>query len=232
MKINNKEDLKQIQIVCKNKNDVKECINILEQIGLEQVNNIKINDENLIVAIGINNNIKTSSTLIKNYAVHFFNKKLIKMLNNIEENLEDFKIAEDGRIIKVNNWKSDKQIFIPNYYENSIKLYLQEFIKNNVNCGLIFATEEARDKAMFKLEIETKLKNIAERLNNGKKIDWENRKQEKCCLIYDMEFKQLICDTYYTVKRQGQIYCISDKFLDEAKKEIGEENLIKYFTEE
>lgn len=229
-----KEHLKKIQIVCRNKNDVKKCIKILEQIGLEQVNNIEIDDENLIITIGGNYNINTASILLKNYTIYFFNKTLIKMLNNIikEEKLEDFEIASDGRIIKINNYDTNKQIFIPNYYENSIKLYLQEFIKNNVNCGLIFATEEARDKAMFKLEIETKLKNIAERLNNKEKIDWKNADQKKYYIFYDYFYNRINCVYIFTDNYQGCIYCLDKNFLGEAKKEIGEDNLIKYFKGE
>ena len=34
-------------------------------------------------------------------------------------------------------------------------------------------------------EIETKLKNIAERLNKGQKIDWKDMKQYKIFIFYD-----------------------------------------------
>ena len=80
-------------------------------------------------------------------------------------------------------------------------------------------------------EIETKLKNIAERLNNGEKIDWDNKYQNKYYIYYNFEYKKLYCYYEFTKKTQGCIYCFSDKFLDEAIEEIGKENLIKYFKD-
>ena len=229
-----KEHLKKIQIVCRNKNDVKKCIKILEQIGLEQVNNIEIDDENLIVAIERDNNINTASTLIKDYTVYFFNKTLIKMLNNIikKEKLEDFEVASDGRIIKINNWNSEKEVFCINGFSANSFFYNTEYGRIFIELGLLFATEEARDRAKFKMEIEIKLKNIAERLNNKEKIDWDNEYQNKYYIGYYFRDCLLSYNSNRMLKQQGCIYCLSNNFLDEAIKEIGKDNLIKYFKGE
>lgn len=87
---------------------------------------------------------------------------------------------------------------------------------------------------MFKAKIETKLKNIAERLNAGRKIDWEDENQSKFIILYNCKSKILgLLDLYsvYRWKYQGGIYCLDENFLEVAKQEIGEENLIKYFKE-
>lgn len=84
---------------------------------------------------------------------------------------------------------------------------------------------------MFKLEIKTKLENIAERLNAGRKIDWENKEQNKYEICYDYIRKKIECRTLCYCKDQGVIYCLDKNFLEVAKQEIGEENLIKYFKE-
>lgn len=96
---------------------------------------------------------------------------------------------------------------------------------------MVFETEQARDKAMFKSKIETKLKNIAERLNAGRKIEWENNKQTKYCIFYDFTNDGLCCWGYGHSKGMGQIHCLDENFLEVAKQEIGEEKLIKYFKE-
>ena len=111
------------------------------------------------------------------------------MLNNIpkkeEKKPEDFEIAEDGRITKVNNWNSEKKVFCINGFSVNLFFYNNEHGQSFIDLGLLYATEEARDKAKFKIKIETKLKNIAERLNNGEKIDWNNGEQDKHFIFYD-----------------------------------------------
>ena len=84
---------------------------------------------------------------------------------------------------------------------------------------------------MFKIEIETKLKNIAERLNAGRKIDWENTNQIKYYIYYDYEIKVLDYCIPGHCQNQGTIYCLDKNFLEVAKQEIGKENLIKYFMD-
>ena len=148
-----------------------------------------------------------------------------------EKKLEDFEFASDGRITKVNNWKSGKKVFLIYGYDNIVDGFARSFLENCIKLGIVYATEESRDKAMFKLEIETKLKNIAERLNKEEKIIWDNKYQNKYYIYYKFTGKTLDFDYNLFYKQQGCIYCLSDKFLKEAKKEISEENLIKYFKD-
>ena len=84
---------------------------------------------------------------------------------------------------------------------------------------------------MFKAKIETKLKNIAERLNDGRKIDWDDQDQHKLHIFYNYDKKRLDYNINFYWRNQGAIYCLYNNFLDVAKQEIGEENLIKYFKE-
>ena len=158
------------------------------------------------------------------------------MLNNIpkkeEEKLEDFEVASDGRITKVNNWNSKKEVFCIRGGAANLFFYDTEYGRIFVDLGLLFATKEAGDRAQFKLEIETKLKNIAERLNGKEKIDWNNCDQIKYYVYYCFKDNMLGLDYNYCQKQQGGIYCLSQNFLGEAIKEIGEENLIKYFKGE
>ena len=338
------EELKNIQIVCRNQEQVKNCLNYLEQLGFDVEDFADYHDGYNIVFWGeYSEKILFSDILKKNLVIEFYNKKLVKtlqkfikekgkgkeqeaktiveylrskpidvridnrqdydnminylgeqgvvwnngkklsesvILNNkiikiltfwcniygkdelgtglmwdmkldeIRENISvkelfkkfnveykeslDFEVAEDDRITKVNNRESKKNIYFVDNYNQEYFFSNKENVNDCTDCGLVFATEQARDRAMFKLEIETKLKNIAERLNNGRKIDWEDEDQSKFIILYNYRSKILgLLDLYgvYRWKYQGGIYCLDKNFLDVAKQEIGEKNLIKYFTE-
>ena len=160
-------------------------------------------------------------------------KKMQKFLEKQKkQKKEDFEVAEDGRITKINNRESEKNIYFVDNYNKQYLFSNKENVDDCIDCGLVYATPEARDRAMFKLQIETKLKNIAERLNGNEKIDWNNNKM-KWNIAYNCGKKELLhfCTTVQ-IRPQGSIYCLDENFLYVAKQEIGEENLIKYFEVE
>lgn len=170
--IKNIEDLKRIQIVCKNQKDIEDCLNMLEELGFEVENND--NKYRVIYYSYYNSKFENGIRLECERNTYFFNKKFIKIL--------------------------------------------QKFIKE-------------KEQVISKSEIETKLKNIAERLNAGRKIDWKNGDQKKFSIYYDYDSEILDYDFRLMFKVQGTIYCLNENFLEVAKLEIGEENLIKYFEE-
>lgn len=235
--IKNIEDLKNIQIVCRNQEQVKDCLNYLKQLGF-RVEKKYYKSFNIIFWGSLYQGFIIFNALNENLKIEFYNKKLIKTLQKFikekQEKKEDFEVAKDGRIIKVNNWMSEKQIFllfIIDKVAGAINRFSQDCLIKYVNSGFVYATEEARDREMFKLEVETKLKNIAERLNAGRKIDWEDRDQNKYEIYYDYIRKKIECRAFCYCKDQGAIYCLDKNFLNVAKQEIGEENLVKYFKE-
>ena len=240
--IKNIDNLKKCQIICKNQEQVKNCLNYLEQLGF-RVEKKYYKGWNIIFLGSLHEGFLAYNTLNENQKIDFYNKELVKTLQKFmkekekQEKVKDFEVAEDGRIIKVNNWASEKQIFllfIMDKVAGAINSFSQDCLIKYVNLGFVYATKEARDKAMFKLEIETKLKNIAERLNKGQKIDWEDEDQSKFIILYNCRSKILgLLDLYgvFSWKYQGGIYCLDENFLDVAKQEIGEENLIKYFKD-
>lgn len=231
--IKNKEELKNYNIICINDKEIKECFNLLEKLGFEIDKRLLAN---FSVFINFNNtqNLflnakKLESNFDRNLTFYEFKKLAKKFLKKEKEKLEDFEVANDGRITKVNNWKSGKKVFL--IFDNDIVIdnFKKPFLETNIELGIAYATEEARDKARFKLEIETKLKNIAEKLNNGEKIDWEKGEQQKYYIYYNY-FQNRLEDSYFkNHQNQGTIFCLSNKFLDEAIKEIGKEDLINYF---
>lgn len=231
--IKNKEEFKNYNIVCINNKEIKECFDLLEKLGFKT-------DKRLLatfsVFINFNetqnlflNTKKLESNFDKNITFYEFRKLAKKFLK--EKKLEDFEVASDGRITKINNWESGKKVFLIYSYDEIVNDFTHSFLENCIKLGIAYATEEARDKAMFKLEIETKLKNIAERLNGKEKIDWNKEYQDKYYIGYYFRDCLLSYHSNHMLKQQGCIYCLSDKFLDEIIKEIGKENLVKYFKE-
>ena len=237
------EDLKNIQIVCRKIDQVEDCYNYLEQLGFKISYNGR---EGLFFIIRYNDELPGFSnygTMAGNKYIEFYNKELIKALQKLikeeqekeKQKLPDFEVAKDGRITKVNNYSSEQIIYVACDYRHNKQGYEifnlnPSFLDFALKYGLVYKTAEARDKAMFKLEIETKLKNIDERLNKGQKINWNDMNQDKYGIYYFHNEKRP-CHAVSCYKQQGTIYCLDENFFKVAKQEIGEENLIKYFTE-
>ncbi len=242
------EDFKEYNIICTNTDEVQECLNMLN------------NDDRFewtckqdrIVAWHEDRFRFFSYSCVRDYYckdINFYQfKQAYKRLKKEKdkeqkEQLPDFETDDDGRVIKINNWKSRKYVYYMNTIGCNRFIDYKEICKDKedffrledlIEIGILFDSEENLKKYLFKLEIETKLKNIAHRLNNGEKIDWINDDPPKYCIGFNHHklINLLIKDYFFQDHYQGIIYCLSDKFLMEAIKEIGKENLIKYFKGE
>ena len=149
-----------------------------------------------------------------------------------EIQLPDFEVAEDGRITKINNYRSDKTIYIESEEDSVIWLIDPYYLKCEViELGKAFKDVDAKNKAEEKRSIYIKLKNLAERLNKGQKIDWNNTDEDKYSIYYNCTDKKLKEECINVCRNQGTIYCLNKNFLDIAKEEIGEENLLKLFED-
>ena len=95
--------------------------------------------------------------------------------------------------------------------------------------GNYFKTKQEAEKYRQHLIITQKLKDIALRLNNGREIDWKTKDMKYFIKIGNNTILEQSWN-YYT-KYQGSIHCLSDKFLETAIKEIGEQELIDYIKE-
>lgn len=97
--------------------------------------------------------------------------------------------------------------------------------------GNCFQTQEQAEKHLEHLKVETQLRDIAQRLNKGRVIDWEDSKQLKYRLSYDMYDNAIDMGSTNYLKVQGSIYCLSHNFEDVAIQKIGEDRLKKYLKE-
>ena len=101
----------------------------------------------------------------------------------------------------------------------------------NYQIGNYFKTLEEAEKYKNYLIITQKLKDIALRLNDGIEIVW-NKSTPKYAIFYrhlENTYRELLVQgKAFDVSYLNGIYCLSDKFLETAIKEIGEKELIEY----
>ena len=93
------------------------------------------------------------------------------------------------------------------------------------NSGNYFKTEGQALAYRDNVLIKQQLKDLALELNNGVDIDWEDDTQTKY-FIHLAPKNQLYLNS--TNRRTlGEVYCLDSTFLETAKQELGEGNLIK-----
>lgn len=80
-----------------------------------------------------------------------------------------------------------------------------------------------------RLVIKQELEGLALELNNDKEVDWLDDCQRRYYLCYNCYFHILSLGSQSDHPHESTTYCLSIDFLDEAKKRIGEERLLKLF---
>ena len=120
------------------------------------------------------------------------------------------------------------------YIDSDCEIY-KEFDRNDdydnarYVIGNYYKTEEEAEKTAEKMKIYTQLKDLALRLNQGRKVDWNSSVQAKWHIYYDHNDSLITTIGNHSYQDLGQIYCLDKNFLEIAKQEIGEENLKKLF---
>lgn len=165
-----------------------------------------------------------------------------KILNNIEEaqhKLDEARKKLDEYNTGNKRWKpknNEKFWYIDSSGSVNYSLFMSETESRfkNYNC---FQTKEQAEAEAEKILVRRQLADIAKRLNKGQKIDWSDDEQLKYYFylyrgnVYGA-YNKLIFDLTRTKKQQGTVYCLDENFLDIAKREIGEDRLIKYIRGE
>lgn len=95
-----------------------------------------------------------------------------------------------------------------------------------------FKTEEEAEEYQEIMNTYYDLMDLAEELNNGEKIDWNDNQQCKYTIFYDFEDNFLKRTNAYVCKELGQIYCLDGDFVEKAIEKIGEDRLKKLFKYE
>ena len=95
-----------------------------------------------------------------------------------------------------------------------------------------FKTEEEAEEYQEIMNTYYDLMDLAEELNKGRKIDWNDERQNKYSIYYSYEIDTLRKQLNYKCKELGQIYCLDGDFLEKAIEKIGKDKLTKLFTYE
>lgn len=155
-------------------------------------------------------------------------KKLDELKKKYEELGKGIKRLENGE-----RWRSnglDRYYFITTTEEIEQCNECYDMVDNyRYKTRNYFKTREEAQKHLDNINTYYELMNLAEELNNEKKIDWNNYEQEKYCLFYDYEDKIVWQAWNRFSKEVGQIYCLDENFLDKAIERIGKERLEKLF---
>lgn len=167
-------------------------------------------------------------------------ENLRELINDLKNQLKEaqVKLEKLGKHERFKPEEDEEYYYVDN--DNSIcgTNFDNSFVddKNRYNTYNCFRTQEEAQKEANKILIRRKLEDIARRLNGDKKIYRNNRKQRKYFINYYFNYKNNEFDLgvswneYLCV--QGTVYCLSEKILDIAKEEIGEQELKDYIIGE
>lgn len=166
------------------------------------------------------------------------------------ENLEELKkkyeelgqkINELENNLKNKNNRSRVNHHCKYYYINYINGDLEIDSDTECNCkiddsrynmGNYFKTKEQAEKALRKILIYTKLKDLANRLSEEDPVDWSNSDQDKFYIYYDHYYNSLSQNSFSYTHYINNIYCTCADFLRVAIKKIGEKELKELFENE
>ena len=95
-----------------------------------------------------------------------------------------------------------------------------------------FKTEEEAEEYKEVMTTCYDLMDLADELNDGRKIDWNDGNQGKNFIYYDWGSDTLERTCALKCKDLGQIYCLDKKFKDKAIEKIGADRLKKLFKYE
>lgn len=155
-------------------------------------------------------------------------KKIEKLSKELKCELDKEKLSNTQMNTRWRANDGEKYYFI--YGDETIDWSIDtndEISVKHYDLGNYFQTKEEAEKVAEKIKIYVQLKDLALRLNKGEEIDWENEDQLKYYICN--ESNKLHYSYCYNCHDIGQIYCLDEKFLNIAIKEIGEENLEKLF---
>lgn len=135
-----------------------------------------------------------------------------------------WRASEDGRYFYIRGFNDEIGYLFDLYDYDSNFTY---------KIGNYFKTEEEAEHTLEMLKVKQQLKDLALRLNKGRKINWEDESWDddnlKYYICFDASLNRLELaqwNTFHLID-VGNIYCLNKNFLDVAKKEIGEDKLIE-----
>lgn len=155
----------------------------------------------------------------------------------LQQIIKDLKSKLDETTKKLKNFdildrwepqKGETYYLVNDSFEVSEKHYDRDFTDASLlKANNAFKYKDQALKFARRIKIEIQLELIANRLNNGREIDWVDNEQSKYHLYLDPNGR-LFQDFDVLCKRQGIIYCLDNSFLDVVKREINMTELLEY----
>ena len=197
------------------------------------------NFDRLPERIKVNNKIFYKNNGAKDYFSEKPEKVGFSLLTNTGINREELlkSEVEEVKEVKESKWKpiikGTSYFYVDEEGEISTDQWVDDGIYNyRYYTGNCFRTEYEAKQHLKNIKTGIELRRLAEKLNKGEKVDWNNKYQDKNYLVFDY-YDEKIKEAWSNVlKRSRTIYCLSEGFKDEAIKQIGKERLKNYLVEE
>lgn len=179
--------------------------------------------------------IKKQITKVLNEQIEKTNNELKnlanKLANEFEKQLEKMKSEEENK-----RWRAEigNKYFFVDDYANVISCHDNNDMTDNYRFKMrnYFKTKEEAEEYKEVMNTYYELMDLAEELNKGRKIDWNNERQQKFYIFFNLKTHKLIQGYTYISKGIGQIYCLNENIIGIAIEKIGADKLIKLFTYE
>ena len=163
----------------------------------------------------------------------------MKNLEELEKKYEELgkEIEKLKKEKSCKRWRAEKKIEQYFYIDNSGIIGLvyedsDDVDDYNYKTRNYFKTEKEAQRYLNNINTYYELMDLAEELNNGKKIDWNDYFQMKYSITYDSDDKEIFSTSNNIIKNLGQIYCLDKNFAAIALERIGKERLEKLFKGE
>lgn len=156
----------------------------------------------------------------------------VNLDNFTQEEKENFlKLVEKGNKYCAKRWRGKKNDTYY-YFSGGYRLFdtvesEDNYDDNNYQFGNYFKTLDEAKFAREKQYVYQQLKDYAAE-HNTKEINWNNYSLDKFCIAYDYQDNDLFIDVMQITKYPNTVYFTSEKIVENAIKEIGEDK-IKYY---
>lgn len=179
--------------------------------------------------------LKNQITKVLNEQIEKTNNELKNLANNLanefDQQIEKMKNKNESK-----RWRArinDKYFFVDDF-AGVISCHDNNDMTDNYRFKMrnYFKTKEEAQEYKQVMITYYNLMDLAEELNNGRKIDWNNARQQKFYIYVNLEKNALIQGYTFITKDIGQIYCLNENIIGIAAEKIGKDKLIKLFTYE
>lgn len=199
----------------------KKVIIFLEQIKEEKMDNLEeIKNQ---ITNELNEQIEKANNELKNLAN--------KLANEFEKQVKKMKSKDESK-----RWRAEtgNKYFFVDDYANVISCHDNNDMTDNYRFKMrnYFKTKEEAEEYKEVMNTYYDLMDLAEKLDNGEKINWNDKGQYKNSLFYDYDSDTIEQESIYGYQELGQIYCLDENFKEKAIEKIGKDKLIKLFKYE